>query len=374
MGDEVSTKPTILLPGEFQMVDLTKLKNAAYKTVDIYKKQLEELFRIEYPRSQQDSSQLNEYLKSKEQGDMAGAWVYYPWNKILLHCVSPDDLYNLRTNRNKNLITNDEQHKLSAITVGIAGMSVGAGIALSLAYSGISNVIKIADFDELDTSNLNRLRESLLSVGEKKVDLAARHIYELDPFIDIHQYAGGLNDKNIQKFFEDPALDFVVDEIDDFKMKIKLRINAKKYGIPLIMFTSLGDNILIDVERYDIDKDLVPFHGLIGDIADEISRKEEITSEDIKRYSIKIVGPDYIPTRAIASVAEMGKTLVGRPQLYSTIAVDGGLATYLIRKIALSGKPPSGRYFVRFSELLNLEDNELSLNDERTHTLNKLRS
>jgi hypothetical protein len=40
-------------------------------------------------------------------------------------------------------------------------MSVGSGIALSCVYSGFSGTIKLADFDTLETANLNRLRESL---------------------------------------------------------------------------------------------------------------------------------------------------------------------------------------------------------------------
>jgi hypothetical protein len=368
----MNNKPTILFEGEFDQRDLDALKISALEITDIYDLQLRELFKINFPSKAADQKSLDSYVKQQKSGDYAGAWVYYPWSKILLHCVSPEELFKIRTNRNKNLITEEEQQILANTTVGVAGMSVGAGIAISLAYSGISNTIKIADFDELDTSNLNRLRENLLSVGKKKTQLASQHIYELDPFLQVEEFSEGLNDKNIAEFFSHPKIDVVIDEIDDFKMKIKLRLEAKKQGIPLLMFTSLGDNILIDVERYDLNPEQQPFHGLIGTVTEEILEKDQISIEDIKKFSVKVVGAEYIPTRALASVTEMGRSLVGRPQLYGTISIDGGLAAYLVRQIALSSDMlKSGRYFIKFSDFFKLND-DLADSDERKNILQKL--
>lgn len=372
MDNKVATTPTILWPGKFDDADVANLKAKAGEIIDIYETQLGELFRVEHPEQKDDNSALKEYIASKDTGDTAGAWVYYPWKNALLHCTAQEELFRLRTNRNKNLINSEEQSRLADVTVGITGMSVGAGIALSLVYSGVSNTIKISDFDVLDTSNLNRLREGLLSVGKNKITLAAQHIYELDPFLNVHQYAEGINSQNITGFFEDPPLNIVVDEIDDFKMKVQLRMYAKKRRIPVIMFTSLGDNILVDIERYDTDAELQPFHGLLGNTPEEILQKDTITTEDIRKFSVQLVGKEYIPTRALESVAEMGKSIVGRPQLYSTIAVDGGLAAYVIRQIILNNEPVSGRYFVNFAELFKLENDELKSTPERENILTKL--
>lgn len=374
MGNKMnSSQLNILLQGEYEQEDIEKLKSRATELVDIYESQLKELFKIQNPDLDVNGEEANAYIAEKNKGDMSGAWVYYPWNKTLLHCVDPDDLYAIRTNRNKNIITEDEQLKLKHSVIGVAGMSVGAGIALSLAYSGIADTIKIADFDELDTSNLNRLRENLLSVGQKKSVLALRHILELDPFLNVHEFSEGLNESNIDDFFALPKLSVVVDEIDDFKMKIKLRLKAKEYGIPLVMFTSLGDNILVDIERYDTDINLQLFHGLIGDIPNEILVKNEITEADIRKYSVQIVGAEYIPTRALASVAEMGKSLVGRPQLYSTIAVDGGLGAYVVRQILLNNQPKSGRYFIKFADLMNVENDDIEDSEQRRTILNRMK-
>ncbi len=371
MGNQMSDV-TILQAGEYKKEDVEVLKNKALEVIDIFGLQVKELFRIKYPGLKEEGEESVAFLKQRNQGDLSGSWVYYPWKKTLLHCVSKDDLYVLRTNRNKNIITDNEQLKLKDAVVGVAGMSVGAGIASALAYSGISETIKIADYDELDTSNLNRLRENLLSIGKKKTVLAKQHILELDPFIDVQDYSEGLDESNIDSFFATPALTVVVDEIDDFKMKLLLRLKAKEYKIPLLMFTSLGDNILIDVERHDIDSDLMPFHGIIDDLSEEILKKDIISDEDIKKYSVQLVGAEYIPTRALESVADMGKTLVGRPQLYSTIAIDGGLGAYVIRRLALDGQPQSGRYFVKLAELIGTSSDDLNQSSERKAILDIL--
>jgi len=374
MGNQIVKKP-VILKGVFSESDVAALrqKHKIFEEIDIYDRQLAELFHVLHPAEPERGEALERFKKERPAGVTAGTWVYYPWSGTLLHTVGADDLFRLRTNRNQLLITHQEQQKLHQTTVGIAGMSVGAGIALALAYSGISKSIKIADFDELDTSNLNRLRESLAAVGKPKVALAAQHLYELDPFADVQAFEEGIDEANIDSFFSDPKLTVVIDEIDDFKMKVQLRLHAKKHGTPLLMFTSLGDNILIDVERYDSEPELQIFHGLLGDLTDEIIKKSEITKDDERRYAVLLVGQKYIPTQALASLPEMGRSLVGRPQLYSTIAVDGGLAAYIVRQIVLNNKPTSGRYFVKFSDLIGVADTDLTESGQRQDILKKLR-
>jgi molybdopterin/thiamine biosynthesis adenylyltransferase len=351
-------KPIVLEPGKFDASDLEHLKvtNKIWRINDIYEQQLQELAEITHPSNNQAQEA---FIADKPKDNLSSTWVYYPWSGILLRCVGPDDLFKLRTNRNQNIISSYEQTKLADNVVGVAGMSVGSGMALSCVYSGMSNTIKLADFDSLETANLNRLRESLINIGEHKAILTARHVYELNPFANVTVFDQGLNDKNIDAFFNKPAVNIVVDEIDDFKMKVQLRLKAKENKVPLLMFTSLGDNILVDVERYDIDPNLTIFNGAIGDIPQEILSKDTLSIEDIKRYSVQLVGQEYVPTKALASLSEIGKTLVGRPQLYSTIAVDGGLAAYLIKAILLGEKVTSGRYFIKFAELFGMSSGDL---------------
>lgn len=363
--------PYILNQNDLEKGKLEELKKQALKIVDIYEIQIEELYEIMHP-SDTAHSNYEDFQRVKGEGDESGSWVYYPWNGILMHCVKEEDLFVIRTNRNKELITAEEQLILSNAVVGVTGMSVGAGMAVALAYSGISRHIKLADFDVLSTANLNRLREPLYSVGQPKVDLTAQRIFELDPFSQVDVFDRGVKDKDLDKFFTEPDLDVIIDVIDDFKMKVKLRIKAKERRIPLLMFTSLGDNILIDIERYDTDDNLIIFNNELGALTDEILAKKEISDEDAKRYAVQLVGQEYVPTRAMASLLEMGNTLVGRPQLYSTIAVDGGLCAYVVRQLLLGDNLKSGRYFVSFSDLFGQGRPDLEVTPERESILSKI--
>ncbi len=355
MGNQV--KPELLSPEE-----VAKLMgdNPGLELKDILKIQSDELSRIKHP-------------SGETAGDVSfpeEVHVFYPWLGTILRCVGEQDLLTIRTNRNRELISADEQKKLRESVVGVAGMSVGSSIAMALVYSGMARTIKIADNDILDTSNLNRLRESLVNIGLPKVDLTARHIYELDPFADVRLYGDGVTAENIDSFFE--GLDLIIDEIDDFKMKVMMRKKAKESGVPLLMMTSLGDNILIDIERYDTEPDTRPFNGLLHDDGQEILDNPNIDPSAVRRYSVEVVGAEYIPTKALQSVAQMGKTLVGRPQLYTTIAIDGGLAGFISRHILLGSPIKSGRYFVRFADLVGLEASDLESNDQRQEILQKL--
>jgi len=137
--------------------------------------------------------------------------------------------------------------------------------------------------------------------------------------------------------------------IDDFEMKIRLRQEARKARIPVVMLTSVGDNIIIDIERYDLDGKLPLFNGLAGNAPEEILRKP-ITEADKQKYAIQIVGLENVPPRALESVKQVRKTLVGRPQLASSVTIAGGVAAYIARKIILSEPAPSGRSIIKLTE------------------------
>lgn len=345
--------PIILREGQYSSDEVMKLmsQHGVYKTADLYARQMAELFEIDNPSLGKGELVKETQKIINQKTPLFGSWVYFPWSGVLLHIVNEQDLFKIRTNRNKNLITSDEQAELAKVNILVAGMSVGAGIAVGLAYSGIGNVIKLADYDDLETANLNRVRESLVNVGNNKALLCAQRIFEVNPYAIVEVIDAGVTENNIDKLFTEPNIDFIFDETDDFKMKVALRQKSKQYKKPLVMLTSLGDSIIIDIERYDTDAGQLYFNGAAG-VSDEILATTEFTIEEIRKFSISIVGREYIPKRALQSVAEMGKTLVGRPQLYGTVAIDGGLGAMIVRKLLFKNLK-SGRYYLDLSKISN---------------------
>ncbi len=343
------TENPIILEENSTVKSLAKLKDF-YKPIhiyDIYLEQLKELFEITFPNlinNKNYSSQLKIFLKTKFKDKVrtSGVWVYFPWNGKLIHTVKKEDLYELRTNRNRNLITKIEQEKLKKFCIGIVGLSVGSNLASNLIYQGLSSdQLKLAEFDILETTNLNRIKAGISDIGRKKIDVLAQQIYEIDPYITLNLYPEGLNEKTLTHFIgSNKKPDLIFEVIDNFEMKIKLRLLAKQSRIPVVMMANLGDSILVDIERYDLNPNLQLFNGLLGDLTENILKNP---NGDINKYAIQIVGLENIPKRAVESVSEINKTLVGRPQLSSTVTIAGGLATYIARKIALKETVWSGR-------------------------------
>lgn len=363
----VIVKPVILYEGNYTKVDIDELQNThpVWKTHDIYKGQIAEQFEIENPELKLlpgYEAQKLEYiaLHLGDHPELLGNWIYFPWSGILLHMVPEDVYFKLRTNRNQNLITAEEHAFIKNACVGVTGLSVGSSIAVGLAYMGIS-AFKLAEFDMLDTANLNRLKSGIQYVGCPKITATIEQIYEINPYAQIETWEQGLDEASLSEFMEgNRSLDAVFDEIDDFEMKVRLRIAAKFSKVPVLMLTSLGDNVLVDIERYDQDENLALFNGLLGGLPEEILNKEIGEKEKIK-YAMQIVGIEHIPTRALGSLFEINRSLIGRPQLYSTIAVEGGLASYLVRRLVTGADLPSGRGYMSFDAVLNfsnLEDNE----------------
>ncbi len=105
--------------------------------------------------------------------DTYGVWVYYPWKNQVVHILDEDEFIEVRTNRNKYKITDEEQEILRSKKIGIAGLSVGRAVATTLVLERVCGEIRLADFDELELSNLNRIQARLSEMGMNKTVSAA---------------------------------------------------------------------------------------------------------------------------------------------------------------------------------------------------------
>ena len=337
-------KPIILFEGRYLASDFDKLKQKypVWKVVDIYESQLSELFEITYPSLKTTSEYYQAKKKFVDKMKIAGGnWIYYPHIGYLVHAVSENDYYALRTNRNRNLITLDEQKILRDFTVGVVGLSVGGNIAVALTYQGIANEMKLSEFDSLETTNLNRIQAALYDIGSFKIDFIADQIYDVNPYANLTLYRQGLNKATLHDFiYTNPKPKLIFEIIDDFEMKVYLRIEARKAGVPVVTLANLGDSILIDIERYDENRKLPLFHGILGGLPEKFIKNP---NDDPNKYAVALVGKEHVPPRAMASIKKIYKTLAGRPQLSNTVAINAGLSTFIARQIALKNKMPSMR-------------------------------
>lgn len=374
MDQEMIAEPTILAAGTYDLQDLAKLRQdqEIWNQNDVLASQLDELFEVLNPDQLQNDDFLDQqelFVKQRlgDQPDLVGNWVYMPWNGQLIHMSGQADFERLRSNRNQNLVTAEEQARIGEASISIAGLSVGNGIAIGLAQHGIRS-LRLSDDDSLSTCNLNRLRAGVFQIGLPKQEVLAQQLWELNPYLNL-AFMGRLTDETMSGFLDSPKPVAIFDEIDDFEMKIRLRLAARERGIPVLMLTSLGDNILIDIERYDLDPKTEIFGGLLGTLPEQILNQPMTEAAKI-RYAVDLVGADYVPTRALASLLQINRTLVGRPQIASAVIMDGGIGSFLVRRLILGQDLPAGRYYLSLTETMKVSEVDI---DQRETTINLLR-
>lgn len=346
------------------------------QVIDNYDEQLAELFisqnaQLYKANPEVKASSIKDYLAehyAKRQAWQMGAWVYYPWNGQLVHILDQPRFEQLRTVRNQYLITASEQQKFADFKVGCAGMSVGSNGALAIALTGGSRQLKLADGAVLAGSNLNRLPTGVASVGMNKCVVVAQRLYEMNPYLEIEALTSNITAENIDQFFDQPwPLDLIVDEIDDLAVKVRLRQEARRRGIPLIMVTEPGNEAIVDIERFDQEPDRPLFHGWAKGIEELIDRAEPPNQREFIKYFNQIVGVKNLPLRDQESMTKVGSLLASPPQLGSTAMMTGAIIAYVGRQIALGADLKSGRHIISLDEIL-IPPSRSERQEHRRHT------
>lgn len=318
--------------------------------VEAFDGAIRELFFIDHPKfGKKTPKGEGAFEDYKSKLNIENVWIYYPSTNVLVRTL-PEDLYfHLRTARNRNLITEKEQINYRNTKVGIAGLSVGSSAISSIVLSGGPKSLKIADFDHIEISNLNRIRARLSDVGENKTYVTAREVWNVDPYADLHLYPDGVSRENLKDFITgDPRLDIMIDQMDNIELKIMTRFVSRENKIPVIMVTDNGDSIILDVERFDLEPNREIFHGLIGDI--DLEKTKDLDFKKWLELATKIIGPEYLTEKMQDSVLEIGKTISAVPQLGPTASIAGASIAFAIRRISNGGDLPSGRYTMGLEE------------------------
>ena len=363
MSKRISTyKPLILNPkSKAGLRKLDKLLKTTNFVVDEIEGQMTELFQVRHPKillSKITRSQLldfrNSFYKERDK-KFFGFWVYYPWNNNLVHFLHEELHTEIRTSRNRNLITKNEQDKFYNASIAIAGLSVGNSSVATLLYTGGPKNMRLADHDRLAASNINRIRTTFTKVGQKKTDIIAQEIYEVNPYANLKLYRNGLNIKNIRDFLLQPKpVDVLIEEMDNLFLKIQIRLLARKYGIPVIMAADNGDNNVLDIERFDLEPNRPLLHGDVPE--EELLKITPNTSKvDAARIISRWVHPENVVPRMQSSLLEIGNTLFTWPQLGSAAFLAGCTLAYTARKIILGEPIRHGKYIISLDDIINPE-------------------
>jgi len=159
--------------------------------------------------------------------------------------------------------------------IGILGAGgIGSNVAVNLVRSGVSN-IKIADFDKLDLSNLNRQFYFHDQIGRSKVEMLKENLERIAPDLKIEIIDRKIEKNNVKELFDD--CDILVEAFDKKEYK-KLMIEEFHSSNKLIVSAS-------GIAHHDIDNILTKKFGkniyVVGDFKKGI--------EEYKTYSPKVL-------------------------------------------------------------------------------------
>lgn len=342
------------LSDENQFIRFSNLLNQAGITVhDQIEQQLKEFIKLSHPSRHLSACEVDTLLQAHIGSTplwQYGCWFYYPWSNRLVHLLDEYEFVSVRTSRNQYKITPEEHEILKGKKIGIVGLSVGQSVSVTLAMERICGELRLADFDLLELTNLNRIRTGTQNLGILKAHSVAREIAELDPYLKVVCYIEGLHEENMDDFFtKDGKLDLLVEESDGFDIKVLARYKARELQVPVIMEAS--DRCMVDVERFDLEPNRPILHGIL-DHLDIASLKSLKTNEEKIPYMFDILGLKSTSAKLKASMLEMQQTITTWPQLASAVTMGGGITADVSRRILLNDFKSSGRYYVDIDELI----------------------
>ncbi len=264
-------------------------------------------------------------------------WAYYPWRRAVVAVLGPLGFRAVRLDRNRNVVTADEQSRLGELRIGVVGLSAGHVIAHTLAAQGLCGALRLADFDHLELSNLNRVPATVFDIGLNKAEVAARRIAELDPYLPVEIMDAGLTLDTVEQFLD--GLNIVVEECDSLDMKVIVRERARARGIPVLMATS--DRGLVDVERFDLEPQRPILHGLLGDL--DTALLSGMSSAEKVPHLVRLLEAEHLSGRLLASVVEIDRTLSTWPQVSGDVVLGATVIAEAVRRIGLGEDLRSGR-------------------------------
>ena len=102
--------------------------------------------------------------------------------------------------------------RLAKARIGVAGLGgIGSHVAEALVRAGVGHIV-IADFDEVDQTNLNRQNYSRRDIGKTKAEATLRILKDIDPDADIVAHCVKVTPDNVLGIFS--TCDIVCEAFD----------------------------------------------------------------------------------------------------------------------------------------------------------------
>lgn len=152
--------------------------------------------------------------------------------------------------RTELIFGEEAMKKLADARVAVFGVGGVGGYAVeALARSGVG-ALDIIDNDTVALTNLNRQIIALRStIGEYKVDAAAKRILDINPDIKLKAHRTFFTPETADEF-DFSEYNYVIDAIDTVTGKIELVMKAQAAGTPIIC--SMGAGNKLDPTKFEV--------------------------------------------------------------------------------------------------------------------------
>lgn len=150
---------------------------------------------------------------------------------------------NEQFSRSELIFGEEAMEKLAKARVAVFGVGGVGGYAVeALARSGIG-ALDLIDNDTVALTNLNRQIIALHStIGEYKVDIAAKRVLDINPDIKIKAYRTFFTPETADEF-DFSGYDYIIDAIDTVTGKIELVMKAQEANVPIICSMGAGNKL-----------------------------------------------------------------------------------------------------------------------------------
>jgi molybdopterin/thiamine biosynthesis adenylyltransferase len=127
--------------------------------------------------------------------------------------------YETMTDRNKGIISEEEQARISEVLICQAGVGGNSDVIITLIQMGFQH-FKIADPDIFDLSNFNRqLGANIQTLNMNKAESIREEIKRINPNADVEVFPEGLTFGNVKEFLE--GADIIIDGLDVSVMRLR---------------------------------------------------------------------------------------------------------------------------------------------------------
>lgn len=208
----------------------------------------------------------------------------------------------------------ETQQKLRSAKVLIVGVGgLGCPAATYLAGVGIGK-LTLCDADTISVTNLHRqILFDTTCIGQKKVEVAAKKLRLINPFIVIEEIDQFANDELLARII--PEYDLVLDATDNFSTKYTINDICENFSVPLI-------------------------YGSIYQFEGQVSVFHYPVSEYPKGFSYRDIYPEVPPPGLTQNCGEAGVIgvlpgIIGAIQANEAIKVITGLGVPLAGKLLI---------------------------------------